>query len=74
MNNRSVNSGWDLRLVVDLLLIGGHLRDQGVVDVVKRGQVEVRADKSRRASLVLVFVREDVSLMRCSMRCKGRER
>lgn len=34
MNNRSVNSRWDLRLVVDLLLIGGHLQDRGEVDVV----------------------------------------
>lgn len=34
MNNRSLDSRWDLRLVVDLLLIGGHLRDRGEVDVV----------------------------------------
>lgn len=34
MNNRSVDSRWDLRLVVDLLLFGGHLRDQGEVGVV----------------------------------------
>ena len=34
MNNRAVDGRWDLRLVVHFLLIDGHLRDQGEVDVV----------------------------------------